>query len=120
MTMGAFLPTFKAVALGTIADFFYTPVWWYTRGLWRQLRGVAGSLGARQEALAVEVWLKNILVPMYGQYDFTGRLISFFMRLAQIGGRAVVLVVWAALLLVWLLVWLLIPVGVVYFIWIQL
>lgn len=117
--MGLFLQTLRTVIGGTVLDFLYTPVWWYTRGLWRQLRGAAGSLAARQEALAVDVWMNNLFVPMYGQYDFTGRLISFFMRLAQIIGRMIALIVWAALLLVWLMAWLLIPVGVVYLIYMQ-
>lgn len=117
--MGLFFQTFRAVLGGTIADFLYTPVWWYSRGLLRQFQGVWGSLGARYEALALDVWVKNIGTPMYGQYDISGRIISFVMRLAQIVGRLFVLVVWAALLLTWLMVWVLIPVGVLYLIVIQ-
>lgn len=119
MTMGAFLQTLRAVLIGTLADFLYTPGWWYTRGLWKQLRGVVGSWAARQRDLAIDVWLKNLFVPMYGQYDLAGRLISFFMRLAQIVGRGIVLVIWAGLLLGWLMVWVLIPVGVGYLIYRQ-
>lgn len=118
--MRGFWQTLKAVAGGTVADFLYTPVWWYTRGLWRQLRGAGASLSRKQKDLAMEVWLKNLLVPMYGQYDITGRLISFFMRLVQIVGRAFILAVWTVLCVVWLMAWLLIPIGVVYLIWLQL
>src|SRR3989338_3745667 len=107
--MGLMIQTLRAVISGTIADFLYTPIWWYTGGLLRQLKGVWGSFVARQEQLAIDVWLKNLFVPMYGQYDFTGRLISFFVRFAQIIGRAIVLLIWAVLLLVWLMVWVLIP-----------
>lgn len=118
--MGLFFQTLKAVLFATLADFLYTPVWWYSRGSWKQLRGAGGSFIRKQHDLAIDVWLKNLFVPMYGQYDFTGRLISFFMRLVQIIGRMIALIVWAVVLLVWLLVWLLIPVGVVYLIYIQL
>ena len=114
--MSLFFQTLRAVGGATGADFLYTPIWWYTRGLLKQMKGVAGSLGARQEALAVDVWLKNLFVPMYGQYDIAGRLISFFMRLFQSIGRIMVLIIWAALLLIWLMAWLLIPVTVVYLI----
>ena len=117
--MGMLLQTFKVVLFSTVADFLYTPVWWYTRGLWKQLRGVTGSFIRKQHDLAIDVWLKNLFVPMYGQYDIVGRLISFFMRLVQIIGRAIVLLIWAALLLVWLMAWILIPVGIVYFIWLE-
>lgn len=117
--MGLFFQTFKAVLLGTVADFLYTPIWWYTRGLWRQLQGVVGSLSRQQRDLAVDVWLKNLLVPMYGQYDITGRIISFFMRLAQIMGRTFILLMWAVLCLAWLAAWVFIPVGVVYLVVMQ-
>lgn len=118
--MALFFQTLRAVVGATVAEFLYTPIWWYTWGLWKQLKAVMGSFTARQEALAVDVWLKNLFVPMYGQYDIAGRLISFFMRLVQSIGRIMVLIIWAALLLLWLMAWLLIPAGVAYLIWMQL
>ncbi len=74
---------------------------------------------SRQDALAIDIWIKNLMKPMYGQYDFTGRLISFFMRGFQIMARTLVLILWAAVVLIWLAVWLLIPVTVVYIIFTQ-
>src|SRR3989338_393422 len=111
--MTLFWHTLRAVLLSTIADFFYTPIWWYTRGLWKQVRGIIGSVVARQEALAIDVWVKNIFVPMYGQYDFAGRAISFFMRGAQIVGRMIILIIWGFLLLAWFFAWVVMPLGVV-------
>lgn len=118
-TMTIFLQTLRTVFLDVIADFFYFPIWWYTRGLGKQMQGSVGSLRARKDALALDIWMKNILTPMYGQYDIVGRLISFFMRLAQIIGRTVALFVWGLLLVIWLLIWLLIPLGMVYLIYSQ-
>ncbi|MBI2552719.1 hypothetical protein HYW17_05470 [Candidatus Uhrbacteria bacterium] len=112
--MGIFFQTLRTVIGSTVVDFLYTPIWWYSRGLWKQLKGVAGSFVARQDALAIDVWLKNLFVPMYGQYDIVGRLISFFMRLAQIVGRAIALIIWAAFLLLWIIGWLLIPAAAAY------
>ena len=97
--MALFFQTLRAVLGATLADFLYTPIWWYTRGLVKQMKGVAGSLFARQEALAVDVWLKNLFVPMYGQYDWQSRIISVFMRSAQIVVRGMGVVV-AALIAV--------------------
>jgi len=37
--------------------------------------------------VGLRVWLKNLFAPMFGQTDWQGRLISFFMRLAVLGGR---------------------------------
>lgn len=76
------------------------PVWWYTKGLryaaerlWRLVRYYAQSLG-------VGVWLRNILVPMYGQYDWQSRLISFLVRSAQIVVRGMGVAIAAGIALV--------------------
>lgn len=61
------------------------------------------------ETFAVGLWIKNILVPMYGQGDFWGRIVSFGMRLANIVGRILAWLVWAAILLVGWIVWPLLP-----------
>ncbi len=114
--MSLFFATLKSVLLATIADFLYTPIWWYTRGLWKQVRGVWGSFVVRQEQLAIDVWLKNLFVPMYGQYDFTGRLISFFVRFVQIIGRIVIMAIWGIILFAWLFVWILLPAVLMYFV----
>lgn len=114
-----FFKTLKVVFLDIIADFIYFPIWWYTRGLFRQIRSVFKSLYVRQDALAIGVWLKNLNKPMYGQYDMSGRIISFFARLSQIIGRSIWLLIWMLILLVWILLWLLIPVAIVYLIYVQ-
>ncbi len=117
--MTLFFQTLRVVVGATIADFLYTPIWWYGRGLLKQFQGVGGSLASRYEAFAIDVWAKNLLVPMYGQYDVGGRIISFFVRLVQIIGRGIALVIWAAVLLIWLMAWVLVPVGIVYFVGVQ-
>ncbi|KKU13737.1 MAG: hypothetical protein UX17_C0010G0004 [Parcubacteria group bacterium GW2011_GWC2_45_7] len=117
--MSLLLQTLRTVLLNVVADFFYFPIWWYAGGLKKQLTGILGSFLARQDALALDIWIKNIATPMYGQYDIQGRIISFIMRLAQIIGRLFILIVWGVLLVAWLIVWVLIPVSVAYFVFIQ-
>lgn len=112
--MSLFLHSLRLVFLDVLGDFFYFPVWWYTVGLWQMFRKCWLSLLERQRDLAIDIWLKNLFVPMYGQHDFAGRVISFFMRLAQIVGRVFVLLIWFTLLMVFLGVWLFIPIGIVY------
>ena len=46
---------------------------------------------------------------MYGQRDWSGRLISFFIRLVQIIFRGLVLIVWIFLLLALIIIWLIGP-----------
>ena len=117
--MTLFFQTLKVSFLEIVADILYFPIWWYTGGLWLQVKGVLRSLGSHKDSLAIGIWVKNIGKPMYGQYDLTGRLISFFARSAQIIGRLIWLAIWAVLLLIWLLIWILIPLFVIYLVYMQ-
>lgn len=109
----------KQLALDWLASFLYFPVWWYSSGAalagtwcWQRLRNTARSFG-------VAVWLKNLFRPMFGQYDFWGRLISFIMRLVIIVWYSVLLLLVAGLMLALFVAWLLLPIFVVYEIFVQ-
>ena len=65
------------------------PIWWYTRGFVFVARGGMSWVKTYAKSIAINVWMKNLFVPMYGMYDWQSRIISFFMRLAQIAVRAV-------------------------------
>jgi hypothetical protein len=96
--------------LGSLVRF---PVWWYGQGLHDVIEWAKDGLVYRWRNYALKLWLKNILVPMYGQYDLTGRLVSVFMRLVIVIAR---FVAWFAEFLVYvfvLFVWLAAPVGFV-------
>ena len=73
-----------------------------------------GVLKAGNAALAPGLWLKNILVPMYGQNDWQGRLMSFFMRLVNVIVRAGLLLLWMIVSAVLFALWLMLPVFVGY------
>jgi len=104
---------FQRLLLEVIADILYFPIWWYTKGL-----AHAGSYCLQlfkdgNSRLAPVLWLENLLVPMYGQYDIQGRIVSFFMRLVQVFIRSIGLLAWF-IICVWLfIVWLAVPVVVV-------
>ena len=87
----------------------YFPFWWYSVGFIRILRSLGRFLSERQESLALLVWLKNIFRPMYGQSDFAGRLISFFMRLIQILFRTIALIFYLLLVIILAIGWLVLP-----------
>lgn len=99
---------------------FYFPVWWYTKGLWKFIKNTSLSLSERQKSLALFIWIKNIFTPMYGQRDLSGKFISFFIRLIQIIFRAIVLIFWLIVSLVEIIIWLVLPIFVVYQIMFQL
>ena len=71
---------------GSIARF---PLWWYTTGFLGAARWANAGLRYRWRGYAIGLWVRNFLVPMYGQYDWTGRLISVLVRFAVIVGRLI-------------------------------
>lgn len=100
------------------AEFFgeiiYFPLWWYTGGLFKLLINLKNFIGNRAKELAIAVWLKNLFTPMYGQYDWQGRLISFFVRLAQIIFRSLIMLIWITISVIVLIVWIIFPVFILY------
>lgn len=90
------------------------PVWWYTIGAKHSMIWCAGLLRTGNEWLSPGLWLKNIFVPMYGQYDIQGRLISFFIRLMQVIARGIGLLIWLAVCIVLFVCWLALPALVIY------
>lgn len=108
-------------AVGEVAFvIIYFPIWWYSVGFVRFLRSLGRFLKEKQDELALFVWIKNIFRPMYGQSDFTGRLISFFIRIIQIIFRGIGLVFFLALTIVLAIGWLALPILIVALIILQL
>ena len=105
---------FQRLVLEFILDFLLFPFWWYTVGAKRALTYCFNFFRSGNELLAPGLWLKNIFVPMFGQTDWQGRLVSFFMRLGNVIGRTIALLVWLILALALLSLWLAIPVFVFY------
>lgn len=100
----------KFVTADLVGDLFYFPFWWYTRGFVKTLRATGRRLAGAWLSLGIGVWTKNILVPMFGQRDIPGRLISFFVRLFQIIARAIAYLFMIALNLALVLIYLAIPI----------
>jgi hypothetical protein len=100
--------------LSIISSIIYFPIWWYSWGFFRFARGVFYFLKNRANSLGVFIWLKNIFVPMYGQSDFVGRLISFGIRLVQIIARGFLLIIWLIFCIFLILAWLALPVLIIW------
>jgi hypothetical protein len=56
------------------------PLWWYGEGTVRVASWIMRTLTFRWRSYGFVIWIQNIFVPMYGQYDWSGRLVSFVMR----------------------------------------
>ena len=103
----------KAVFGDVVGGILNAPVFWYTRGAYDAGRYCWFMIVRRWKTLALGVWIANIFVPMYGQHDIAGWLISFFMRLIQIVARGMVMILWTALVIIIFIAYLAVPVLVV-------
>lgn len=56
-------------------------------------------------ALGVLLWLRNLFVPMFGQHDWQGRLVSFLIRLVQLIARGIAFMVLVVFLTAVLAIW---------------
>jgi len=95
-------------------NILFFPFWWYTRGLFSFIEREISFLNSQQKSLALMVWVKNIHKPMFGQTDWQGRFISFFMRLFQIIIRGMVMVFWILFTFTLIATWTILPVFVGY------
>ncbi len=111
---------FTKIAVQLLWEIAYFPLWWYSSGLIHLLESIREFMSNRQKELAFFVWTKNILVPMYGEYNWEGRLISFFVRLVQIIVRGIILLIWMAFCVIALALWIAVPPVVVWQIFYQL
>lgn len=97
-----------------LLEIIYFPAWWYTKGLLKVLAGVRNSLADYQNRLGFYLWVKNLFTPMFGQRDLQGRIVSFFMRLINIVGRGIALLVVAVFHLAFIVIWLVLPIFLIY------
>ena len=95
-------------------DVLYFLPWWYSRGLIRVLRKSGRFLRAKEEELAILIWLKNIHRPLYEHYGWQGMVKSVIMRIGQLVLRSVILAFWAGVTLVKVAAYIILPVLVVW------
>ncbi|MDO8499609.1 MAG: hypothetical protein Q7S66_03035 [bacterium] len=108
-----FILIIQRVILEALLDLFYFPIWWYTGGVKFIVGKIWSLVQAGNAELLPGLWLVNIFVPMYGQYDWQGRMISFFMRSVNIIGRSLALLIWTVACVALFLAWLAFPVVIV-------
>lgn len=113
MTNNILITSLKYITKDLIGDFLYWPIWWYSTGLLNTIKLSINSIRNQQETLGVNIWIKNLFTPMYGQYDWEGRLISFVIRFVQIIFRALLLIIWIVLSLIPIILWLALPVIII-------
>ncbi len=100
----------KAVFGEVLGRVAYAPVFWYTRGAYDAALYCLRLIERRWKALGVGVWIANIFVPMFGQRDIAGMLISFFMRVIQIIARGIVMILWVIMVIALYVIYLAAPI----------
>ncbi|MEK7532017.1 MAG: hypothetical protein AAB579_00210 [Patescibacteria group bacterium] len=99
----------RRLLLDALLDIFVTPIWWYTSGLKAVAHWWIYMTRRASASLGVLLWLKNLFVPMFGQRDWQGRLISILMRFVQVIARGIAYVVWMAAVTALLFLWISAP-----------
>ena len=100
----------RRIFLQTIFDVFYFPVWWYSKGTIKVIHSLHKQFDQISVKLAVGIWVKNLFVPMFGQTDWQGRLMSIFMRLVNIFFRSFALGIYVIALMLISIIWIILPV----------
>ena len=108
--------TFKFVTFNVVGDFLYFPIWWYSIGLQARFNFLVKQTQAANRRSALLLWLKNMLVPMYGYYDFTSRIISLVMRLVLLVFKMAVFLIWFIFHLIIFLIYFLLPPAIIFMI----
>lgn len=101
-----------------VLEFFwhlvYFPVWWYTEGLKRALFYCFNMFRAGNDLLAPGLWLQNLFVPMFGQHDWQGRIVSVMMRFINVIIRGIGLLIWFLAVLIIFSLWIFWPIFILY------
>jgi hypothetical protein len=114
MTDNNFLTYSVKIILQIFGEILYFPWWWYSTGFARWLIVLSKFWLNLEKVLGLGVWVKNIFVPMYGQRDLASRAISFVMRLIQIIIRGLALLFCSAIILSLAILWLALPVFLIF------
>ncbi len=97
----------KHVLIDLFREILFLPVWWYTIGLARMVVWCGFSIKHAAQTTGLTLWAKNLFVPMYGETSFSGKLISFLIRLIMVIARGIATFVWMLVVIALFIVYLL-------------
>ncbi len=102
----------RLLFIDVLGSILWFPAWWYTKGLLHVMEHIRQDLRYRWQAYGMRIWVKNFFVPMYGQYDLTGRLVSVFMRGVVLIGRLIAFGIEALVYGGAIVCWIVFPIGI--------
>lgn len=94
MNKPPFAQVLKAASAQSLGELARLPLWWYTTGLAQTANRLLRNLKDSVRFFGIDVWAKNLFVPMYGDNSIPGRIISFIVRFAVLSGKSLGLVFW--------------------------
>ncbi|MFC1662679.1 hypothetical protein ACFL04_00750 [Patescibacteria group bacterium] len=119
MSQNIFVKSSTFIFRELIFDVVRFPWWWYTRGTMNAAFFISREMSDWANRLSLRILLRNMFKPMYGDYTRSGRAISFFIRVIMFFVKSIVFVLWSVLLIALLLLWLLVPLAIIYMIYLN-
>jgi hypothetical protein len=98
----------------TLSQNLLWPIWWYTTGFVWFLKTNSRFIRGQARILHLGVWIRYLFVPMFGAKDRASRIISFFIRIFEIIIRGLVLLIFCLLSFIVIIIYLLIPILIIY------
>ncbi len=103
------LLVFQSLSFEFLWHIIFFPIWWYSAGAIRAAKSAIRLFLEGNDILVPGLWVKNIFTPMFGQTDWQGRMVSFFIRLVNVIVRSILLLFWLLIAIIIFLLWLVIP-----------
>ena len=100
-----------------ILDILYFPLWWYTRGFARTIKFALRSVSDAERQIALGIWLKAMFKPMFQDYTWEGRMVSFFMRIMLLIFKIVMFGAWVIGAILIIIAWTAIPIITARLLW---
>lgn len=110
----------RYIGLEFVWGILYFPIWWYSTGTKRMLFFIGREMAELTQSLNLKILAKSLFKPMFGDYSREGRIISIFVRFFHLIFLTFTQLVFTIVLVCLFIIWLLLPVAVVYFIFFQL
>ena len=89
----------KHIFRGFVWDILYFPVWLVTSGGKRIVMNAKSWIQDYAHRFALSLLAKSLLKPMFGQRDWQGRIISFFVRLVHLIILSTGWLVWSSIVI---------------------
>jgi hypothetical protein len=96
-----------------VKEVLYFPVWWYSKGLLKASNFLIKQIKGGNERFAISILIRYWLKPMYGQQDWQGKIISFFIRTIHLAWRLVWMILWSIIIFIIYIIYILLPVYII-------